>query len=337
MAFSKDVKFRPLKTILYPGVAGQTRDSLPVTEVYQSLNVRLTGVATPTVGVTGVPEDVLSFIRGITIEGTSNNRRAAYGKFKQAEFAAMYTLQRFLRNIAGAVVPYAPGLVGPGAVPTPFAADLQLDFEFPHSSDPRRTWLNAAKDLQTLSIIIDWGDITDIDDLNTDAAEAGAIVAQVVVSGRELVDPDIKKYDFGVNTFTAQDKATAGAAAPDFWFDLRRGNLLRGMLIKAYTTTGYAFHTPTDALINGITFRLNRENKVEFFDWPTLQGQNLIDYRMPALIPGYAFIDFMEDGNYNKIVNTQAYTDVILTFNVNAVPNARIRVYPVEIFPGRII
>ncbi len=179
-----DVKFRPLKTILYPGAAGQTRDSLPVTEVYQSLNIRLTGVVTPTVGVTGVPEDVLSLIRGITIEGTSNSRRAAYGKFKQADFAALYTLQRFLRNIAGAVIPYAPGLVGPGAFATPIAADLQLDFEFPHSSDPRRTWLNAAKDLQTLSIIVDWGDITDIDDLTVDAAEAGVFAGQIVVSGR---------------------------------------------------------------------------------------------------------------------------------------------------------
>jgi hypothetical protein len=90
-----DVKFRPLKTINYPGAAGQTRDSLPVTEVYQSLNLRLTALITPTVGLLPTYENIASLIRNITIEGVSNNRRAAYGRFKNTDFAAAYTLQRW--------------------------------------------------------------------------------------------------------------------------------------------------------------------------------------------------------------------------------------------------
>jgi hypothetical protein len=327
---SKDVKFRPLLTRTYPLAAGQTRDALPVTEVYQSLNIRLSGTTKVIAGITAVPEDVLSLIRGITLEATSNNRRAAYGKFKQGDFAAMYNLQRFLRNVSGAVVP----LTAAGGGPNAFSADLQLDFEFPHSSDPRRTYLNAAADLQTLTIIIDWGDEGDIDTAAPWLGVGDALTAQVVVSGRELVDSHIKGFKFGVNTLSYQEKPIA-AASTDFQFDMRRGNLLRGILIKAYTQApGATFHTPSDAVINAVKFSLNREVKVQYFDWPTLQGQNLIDYRMVAVPVGYAFIDFMEDGNYSKIIPTSAFTDVILSFDVAGVANSRIRVYPVEIYPS---
>ena len=326
---SKDVKFRPLITRAFPGAAGQTRDALPVTEVYQSLNIRLTGTTTVAAGITVPPEDVLSFIRGITLEATSNSRRAAYGKFKQADFAAMYNLQRFLRNVSGAVVPLTAGAGGPNA----FSADLQLDFEFAHSSDPRLTYLNAARDLQTLTLIIDWGDATDIDSVAF--APGDVLAGQVIVSGRELTDPIIKTKKFGVNTFSYQEKPTNGVAATDFQFDMRRGNLLRGMLIKAYTqAAGIPFHTPDDTIIQAVKFSLNRDIKVQFQDWATLQGQNLLDYRMVAVPVGYAFIDFMEDGNYGKLIPTSAFTDVILSFDIAAVPDARIRVYPVEIFPA---
>jgi hypothetical protein len=232
--------------------------------------------------------------------------------------------------------------VGPGAVATPCAIDLLLDFEFPHSSDPRRTYLNAAADLQTLSIIVDWGDLGD---LLTDVGEAGTVtLCQLQVSGRELTDPSAKSYKYGVNTFSYQEKAVV-AAANNFEFDLKRGNLLRGILIKQYTQLAPAtFHTPVDTIINATRFNLNRDTKLEFQDWATLQGQNLLDYHMnslpfpiglPGPIPvGYAFIDFMEDGNFNKLVPTQAFTDVILSFDVNGIANGRIRVYPVEIYPA---
>jgi hypothetical protein len=326
---SKDVKFRPLVTRAYPGAAGQTRDALPTTEVYQSLNVRLTAALNARASIALRPENILGMIRGFTLEGTSNNRRAAYGRFKQGDFAAYYNLLRFLRNVSGAVTPLTVS-----AIPAlePASADVQIDFEFPHSSDPRRTYLNSAKDLQTLTAIIDWGDYPD---LNSVAVAPGdTLVGQVVISGRELTDTDIKKYNFGVNTFSYLEKPTNGVAAADFQFDLRQGRLLRGILIKCYTqAAGATFHTPTDALVNSLRFTLNRETKVEYFDWPTLQGQNLIDYHMAAVPVGYAFIDFMEDGNFAKIIPTSAYTDVTLSFNVAALADARIRVYPVEIFP----
>ena len=346
MALSKDVRFRPLKTILYPGAAGQTRDSLPVTEVYQSLNCRLTGNYTADTGIiAGVAnnaEGTISLIRKLTIEGSSNRRRAAYGAFKATDFAAYYNINRFLRNIAGVTLDLGAGSLVAKSGPDPFAADVQVDFEMPHTSDPRRTYLNAARDLETLTVVIDWGDTSDL--IQQAPASLAALTAtQLQISGRELLDPTAKNYTYGINTFSYIEKVVT-AAAPAFEFDLRRGNLLRGFLIKAFTvdpTAGAApFHIPSDAIVNYVKFSLNRETKLEFNDWQTLQGQNVLDYRMPLITPitGYAFVDFMEDGNFNKIIPTSLYRDVTLTLGVAAPAAAPVvtyvRVYPVEIFPA---
>jgi len=351
MSLLKDVKFRPLRTILYPGVPTQTRDALPVTEVYQSLNIRMTGVVTtdPAVVPTGnTPEGALSFIRRLVLEGSSNKRRAAYAQFKVGDVAAMYNLQRFLRNVAGVILNPA---FAAAATPYPMSFDLQLDFEMPHTSDPRRTYLNAAEDLETLTAIIDWGDGTDVHVPGAAATVAsGGIVAQVVISGRELTDPNAKSFKYGVNTLSYQE-IQVNAAVNNLEFNLRRGNLLRGVLIKAFCidpvpiavlVPATVAHTPVDDIILSARFLLNRETKIDMFDWGTLQGQNLIDFKMPALIPGYAFIDFMEDGNFNKIIPTNEFRDVTLQFNVQ--PSALsvapltaisyIRVYPIEIYPA---
>jgi len=350
MALLKDVRFRPLRTILYPGNPTQTRDPLPITEVYQSLNIRMTGVATTAAvaPTANSPEGALSFIRRLTIEGSSTSRRAAYGQFKIADVAAMYNLQRFLRNVAG--VQLNPLFAAP-ATPYPMSFDLQLDFEMPHTSDPRRTYLNAKKDLESLSIIIDWGSGNDVWVPGALAVTEGAIVAQIVVSGRELTDPNAKMFDYGVNTLTFQEQQI-NAITNNLEFNLRRGNLLRGVLIKTFCVDPVPIaaalpatvaHTPVDDIITSVRFLLNRETKTDFVDWGTLQGQNLIDFRMPGLVVGYAFIDFLEDGNFNKIIPTNEFRDV--TLQLNAQPSALslapltavsyIRVYPIEIYPAR--
>jgi hypothetical protein len=339
MAINTDARFRPVKTIVYSGAAGQTRDSIPVTEVYQSLNLRLTGTYTQDPKIAGVAnnsEGSISFLRNIALEGSSNNRRAAYGTFKNADFAAAFRLNQFLRGVAGAHVDPGAGALVAASV-TPFSADLRLDFEMPHSGNPRLTYLNAARDLQTLTIVADWGNQSDL--VTPGVGGVPVVTAQLIVSGRELIDPNAKMQKYGVNILSFQERVVTAAAA-SFDFDLRRGHLLRGFLIKTYTINPALgpYHIPADNIVGSVSFALNRETKSQYFDWATLQGQNQSDYRMAAPIVGYAFVDMMDDGNWNKIVNTALFRDVTLSFST-AAPAAPpvvtyVRVYPVEVNPS---
>lgn len=325
----KDVKFRLVETVSKPSLAGPTRTVLPITEVMQGLNLLLSGSVTiATNDATSLaPEGILSLIRNIKIEATSSSRREV-GVIKNADFASMYTLQRFLRNVAGLKTTLSAATKQAG---TAVKADLQLDFEFPHSSDPRQTLLNTTE-LSTLTLVVDWGDANDI--LVVGTAVVTFPTMAIKVSARELTDVESKRKRYGINSFSYIEKSV-GTAQSRLLVDLKRGYLLRGFLVKQFTrAAGTNFHTPVDTVINSIALELNREVKVKFDDWNVLQGQNIYDYKMGAAIPGYAFIDLMEDGRYDKLIDTRMYRDVNVVLDIATVADSVIRIYPVEIVPS---
>lgn len=332
MAGAKDVKFRSIEDVAIPAAAGPTRTKLPITEVIQCLNLFLDGTVTIAVadakGFLG--EGVLSLIRGVTVEAVSASRREV-GKIKFADFAALYNLNKFLRGTTGL---YSIPDNAKQQVATAIKADVQLDFQFPHSESSRQTLLNTTE-LTSLEAILDWGTYADF--IDDDGGKATVTLPNTVcrIGARELVDVDAKQVRYGINQFTYQEIPVINANSR-LQVDLKRGYLLRGFLIKQFTRNGVYYHTPVNTAINSIKLELNRNVKIEFKDWDVLQGQNIYDYRMPSCPTGYAFIDLMEDGKYDKIINTNTYRDVNVVLDVPGLANGYVRIYPVEIIPANL-
>lgn len=321
-----------------PAIPGPTRTKLPETEVLQDLTLNLNGTVTVVEGGgkkhgTMVPEGILSLIRSVTIDGSSSTRKG-FSKFKYADFAAFYRLQQFLEAFNSTITqPYAPGADFAVGAALPFSVSVPIDFQMPHSSDPRRTLLKASE-TTSLNLVLDWGRDMDLVTTGYDSTITFPTLS-CKVSVREYTDGTFKdpKMQFGIHSFTFLEQAIA-AANTRLLVDLKRGYLLRGFLIKCYTqAAGIFYHTPVDTILNSVALELNRD-PVKYYDsWAELQDHNMKQYGMAARVPGYAFVDLMPDGRYDTIVDTRQFRDVNVVLNVNAIVNGIVRIYPVEMIP----
>lgn len=322
----KNDKLRLVETVQMPATASPTRTNLPITETIRRLFLRLSGTATEG-GVgdgTLTAEGVLSLIRNIRVSGTSSSR-PEIGHIKNADLAGLYTLQTFLKGISQAILQPTP--IAKGSVASPFSVSLPIDFEMPFSQDPRQTLLNTSE-LTSLALEVDWGAVTDmIGGLGTWTLPT----CSLEVYADEFVDDHSKGARYGLNQFSFIETATASANTR-LTIDLKRGYMLRGLLVKQFTRTAFA-HTPVATVINTVGLEVNREVR-KAVSFAALQDMNRDAYQMATVPTGYAFLDLMPEGRYDTIVDTRQFRDVNVVLNVNAVANSFVRVYPVEIIPS---
>lgn len=322
----KNEKFRNIETVQKPATAQVTRTVLPITEVMRKLVLTLTGTLTEGGIADGTltPEGILSLIRSITVEATSSSRREV-GKIKSADFASMFILQNFLRGTPPDRLVPTPIIKSSAA--TPFRVQLPIDFEMPFSQDPRQTLLNTTE-LTSLSLLTEWGDASDIFSTGTWTFPT----CSLRVSSSEFVDSGMKANRYGLNQLSFLEYVTTSTNSR-LAIDLKRGYLLRGLLIKQFTRSGVYYHTPVETVINQVSLELNREVK-KTYTFKELQGQNKEQFQMASVPTGYAFLDLMPEGRFDTVVDTREYRDVYVILDVTGVANSLVRVYPVEIIPS---
>lgn len=330
----RDAKLRYIDTAVMVS-GGQTITKIPDTEVIRFLNLYLSGtVSVDGGGADGVltPEGMLSLIRNISIEASSGTRREL-NKIKWGDIAAFYNLQKFLKSVNGYYLNPTP--ITKGSAASPFAFDLQIDFEMARSKNPRATMLNANRDITrgTFNLKLDWG-------TSADMFSAGTITypttPNMKIYALEHRDDLTKQGRYGINLLQYKEQAVPATTTRQL-IDLKSGYLLRGVLIKAFTRAGGVYyHTPSDAIINAVSLEVDRD-VVKEFDWKILQAQNIYDYHMSSasVLTGYAFLDFMPELSWDTIIDTRkAKTDVNLVLNVTGGATSYVRVYPVEVIPS---
>jgi hypothetical protein len=318
-------KFRNVETVQKPATASPTRTVLPVTESLRGLQLVLSGTCTEggSAGGTLTTEAVLSLIREITIEATSSSRREI-GKIKKADFAAMYRLAHLMKGVAPSYLDPTP--ITKSAAASPFRAVVPIDFEFLQSQDPRQTLLNSTE-LTSLSLIVDWGDASDLFSTGSWTFPT----CSLEINAKEFTDDFSKSQKYGLNQLSYIQQVTT-ATNSRLAIDLKRGYLLRGLLIKQFTATGYPM-TPVSSVINSVSLELNREVRKKM-SWTALQALNMEQYQIATMPTGYAFLDFMPEGRFDTIIDTRVFRDVYVILDVTGVGSSYVRVYPIEIIPA---
>jgi hypothetical protein len=333
---ARNQKFRLIDTVQYPGngvaagVAAPTRTELPRTFVYQDLNLRFAGDLTIAGGAAdGVltPEQPLSLIRDIRIEASSGVRPSV-GILKRADAAALFRLQHFLKGVQGELTVLAlPGV----QAASPINFDIEIDFELTRSADPRLTLLNT-RELTSLDLVIDWGIPEDIENGGDRVKTINNMAC--TVSGREFLDPQsiIDRYGLHQTQFIERNITAATVRFP---INLKRGFLLRGFLIKQFTQAAVNFHTPVATILNQVAIEVNREEKLRYNSFALLQADNKYTYKIEVMPAGYAFVDILQEGRLDTMIDTRDFEDVEVVLDVNAIANGRIRIYPIEIIPSQ--
>jgi len=320
----KNDKFRNLETFTMPTAAGPTRTKIPITEGIRRIMLHVAGTAVIDGGGadgTLTAESILSVIRNITLTGTSS-KRSKIGDIKVADGAALFNLQSFLKGTPPLKLEPTP--ITKGSSPA-FYFNLPIDLEMAFSQDPRQTILNT-KELTSLYLNIDWGSSADV-------FSAGTITTMATtcrVSVSEFVDEFIKQGRYSLNQLSYIEEGTATANASQT-IRLKRGNLLRGVLIKQFTRSGVYYHTPVDMTgITEVSLEVNREVRKKF-TWRELQAENKINYQMPSMPTGYAFLDLMPEARFDTIVDTSKFDDIDIVVNAAGLANSYVRLYPIEI------
>lgn len=327
-AVARNLKSRLLETISYPGSAVPTRTRLPRDYVFSALNLRFSGTVTIAGGAasgTVAPESPMSILRDIKIEGSSP-MRPAIGLIKQFEAAVQYRLNEILYGAPGERVNLTSGDI---QAATPVSFSIRIPFEMPYCENPRITWLNT-RELAALDLVIQWGDATDLIvggdrtiTLNT---------FQVEVSGIEYLDGAALTGRYGIHRVSFIEQAVA-ASNSRLVVDIKRGYVLRGVLLKQFTQVGTVM-TPVNTIITQASIELNREVKLQHNTWAGLQADNKTRYAIQTTPVGYAFLDVMPEKLLDSLIDTRDYETVSAVLNVTTAANARFRVFPVEILPA---
>lgn len=321
----KNEKHRFVKSYTMPTTAGPIRTELPITEAYRRLNLYISGTVTVDAGgADGVltAESILSLVRKVTLQGTSS-RRKNVGDLKVIDGAALYQLSSFYRGTPPLYLDPTP--ITKGSAASPFHFSLPIDLETPFSSDPRQSLLNS-RELTSLYLNIDWGDSSDV-------FSAGTITAIPVtcrISASEFVDEFSKSGKYSLPLVSYIEESTA-ATNSRLQIRLKRGNLIRGIMIKQFTRTAY-FHTPVTTVINSVAIEVDREVRKEY-TFAELQAQNKLDYQMVTVPTGYAVLEMMPEARYDTILDSGRFDDVDVVLDVTGVANSFVRIYVIELAP----
>lgn len=276
-------------------------------------------------------EQPWSLIRNIQIVSSAPSR-TTLAEIRNLDFAAMGVLDR----IFSGTVDQVAALAAPGIqAATQIIAQCEVPFYLPRTVNPRAGALNTHE-LSALDMVVDWGTGTDLITGGTRVITLSNGILQV--SAEEYLDVPSNQAKYAVNLARTLEYP-AVAASTQFPVDLKRGFPLRGVLIKTFTrAAGVVAHTPVDTKINAVSVMVNGVPKMQWASngvvnsgWIALQAENKTMFGLEAVPAGYAFVDFMPDGQFDRLLRASDYTSIGLSLDVNTLADSVIRVYPIEI------
>jgi hypothetical protein len=262
-------------------------------------------------------EQPLSVIRSIELQGSPS------GLIKRADAAAMFRLQHILKGTPGFLTALT------SVATTNFEFHLDLDFELEGIWGSERDTLLRGKDYSSLDLVINWGDKSDI----IGGATTWALSAvQAILFAHEYRDPESLNPPKPYKLHRVQyEEEPVPSATSQFEMLLRGKNVLRGVLIKQFTrAAGITCHTPVNTIINGVKLELDSDSRENWTPYSTLRGDNKVSFSIETPATGYAFLDLMR-GTRAKEINVNRYATPRLLFDVNAVSDGYIRIYPIEV------
>lgn len=330
----RNAKIRALETVQPSTLPSQTRTKIPRDFVFQDMILNMQAqmdISGGTTSGTVTAEQPFNLIRGVRLEANSPGRPTV-AEIKNADFAALATLERIMNGTTAQNTALANGDVQAATI---IDAKVELPFYIPRCKSPFSAALNCHE-LASLDLVIDWGSETDLV-TGGDRTEALTNIS-CQVSAREWLSQEANAAKYAVN-LTRYMEFTGLSQNSAYLVDLKRGLPIRGLLIKQFTRAAGTYpHVLVNSVINALKVEVNGIPKFEFASngtansgWNLLRSENKRIYSLETQLSGYAFIDFLEDGDLSGLIKTAEYTSINLSLDINTVSDSVIRVYPVEI------
>jgi hypothetical protein len=312
-----------------PFDSGNVRSvELPRSFLYRNIAVRLSGSAVVTVAATNAPMSPLPLLQ--KLELVADGRKILW----TAAGMDLWELCHVTRGKAPELNPPAVGVAT-----NPFSATIVIEnsavrMQFPADSmfDPR--------EYEKIELRVTWGTIANLFSAGTITSLTAATQLDIQVQ-----QTTVGVEHIGFNRVIQFDEQSVPAASSNFTFNVPRAGLLAGILIRSATSlTGIV--TPVDSVVNFVSVKSdNSFNHVDRAAWLTLKARDVAEFQLDTaninftgaalatpglgantgLVPGYAYIDFTEDGLLSSTLNTLALNVLQMIFDVNAVANAIIR------------
>lgn len=298
---------------------------LPRNHVFKSVYLRLTGTLLKTGGTTNgtfFSENPMSLIKSVAVVRNGSD------VLQRADGGTLYQLAR-INSDGDPQKVSAPTVTLAAGASLVFSADIPIDFASWRMNNPGATLLRAVG-TSSLRLDVTWGTFTDLIS-GSDGTLSFSTAPSIEVFTEEIMDIT---GDFGDKLIVVTQR-TVVVASTQFTIDLSTGPFYRRLVFK---TTDNAGVTVSDAVINrariisdGSFFHVDR------MSWTSLQGMNKRNYALNTLIPGYAIIDFAEDGNPAGLIDTrgassfQAELDVSLGTGTTSVQVIQEQVVPARV------
>src|ERR1041385_100973 len=217
-----------------------------------------------------------------------------------------------------------------------FSSRLTVDFQSPRSRLPEARFFPGDR-YGELSFEIDWGAYTDLVGGGTYTSPSFSTNPTLEVWGEEVLNPTDRARRYLVHKyFTKTFSRNATATTADV-FQLPVGEVYRGLLLKQLTRTPDLGITTLLTSTANIVIRVNGSYRKTETTWQELIARNKSHYGV-ALPTGYAFVDFMEDGDFNKALRTGdgvGVTQLEVLGDVASVSSAFLQVLGVTYKPAR--
>jgi len=311
------------------------RLDLPRNHVFKQLMIRLRGRFVGVAGTTIIngeaPASLIKLARVIrngseVVQSLDGGSLASLSRFNRGTFPTTTTLTT-------------------GATTTDFLCDIPIDFSSLLLFNPSLTLLRAVG-TSSLQLELTIGDINQIGNVVAGATltafGSGAGNPSVEVFSEEIMD---LAGDFADKELTLIQRSVV-ATQSDLAIDLPVGDLYRRLFVKV--TSGVNSVTLENTLVNRLTVK--SDGFFTHFDrltWDVIRGMNKSQFSLEAPAagtlgqnpqPGYAVIDFAENGNPSGMIDTRGASSfqVIADVTIGALTNVIMTVIPETITPSRI-
>ena len=274
-------------------------------------------------GVLGA-EGIAAIISEIRITGDPKKAGKQVGTLKKIDFAAAYQLNTILESFAGYRLEPTP--ITKSAANSPMNISVDVDFRMPWCQSGTQNLVacrgypefNARNRLAPTNRC---GDNRRANCWNN---------SHIVICNRQALHGSCNRgRAISAECLRFHGKAGNGGAI-GLHVDLDGKEGLRGVLIKTFTRNGVIYHTPVDTVINSVKLMVN--NKPSRF-YPSLKVMKAENQRIYGVsIPtGYAFLDFMSEGNFDTMLPLSKFGSVQLQLDVNAIANSVVKIYPIKV------
>lgn len=194
-----------------------------------------------------------------------------------------------------------------------FEARLEVDFQFLRTRIPWLGWFPAFRYNQ-ISVEVDWGGYTELVAGGNYTSVSFSTAPSLEVWGEEIQGPDawaFKDYILHkVQQRIASVSSVANNAGSEAVYQLPIGEVYRGILVHQFKRSPDLANSSLLRGESGTTYdtvivRVNGTIRRIETNWYELRRRNKAKYGV-ALPSGYAFIDFAEDGDLQKVLRADA-------------------------------